>query len=201
MDLDKVWHSIIHNNDRESFEAFFDYYYPRLYQFSLKFVKHPVYAEEVVSEVIFLLLKKSKRQSEIQNVNAYLYKSVRNRCLNLIKSQKKFLVIADEFQIEDYIIEREVSHHQMHEDTVEMKVLDEAVRQLPSQRQMVYKMIREEGLTVNEVSEILDLSVRTVEKHLELAIADLCKALKSFIENKRHHPKVRRMFPRNFIFF
>jgi RNA polymerase sigma-70 factor (ECF subfamily) len=56
-----------------------------------------------------------------------------------------------------------------------------AVERLPAKRQEVFRLIREEGLTYQEVSQVLELSPQTVANHMSLALADLRVALKPFL--------------------
>ncbi|WP_245531032.1 sigma factor-like helix-turn-helix DNA-binding protein [Dysgonomonas mossii] len=52
---------------------------------------------------------------------------------------------------------------------------------MPEQRQKIFKMSRFEGKSVTEISEILNISKRTVERHIYLALAELKKILLFFI--------------------
>lgn len=47
------------------------------------------------------------------------------------------------------------------------------ISKLPPQRQLIFQMSRYEHLSNQEIAQRLDLSVRTVEKHIQLAIKDL----------------------------
>lgn len=62
-----------------------------------------------------------------------------------------------------------------------------AVARLPERRREVFRLVREEGLTYNEVSEVLGLSAQTVANHMSLALADLRTALKPYLAN--HGPQ------------
>lgn len=54
---------------------------------------------------------------------------------------------------------------------------EEAVSGLPPRRQAVFRLVREHGLSYEEVAEVLDLAVQTVANHMSLALADLRRAL------------------------
>lgn len=102
---------------------------------------------------------------------------------------------------EDYIIQ-DVKEYDDTDEVVKYEcILENAVNNMPTQRQMVYRLVREEGLRISEVADIMNLSARTIEKHLEIAIAYLCDDLKKYIEDQRHHPKIRKLFPRSFLLF
>ena len=51
--------------------------------------------------------------------------------------------------------------------------LKNIIETLPPQRRTIFKMSRIDHMTNTEIAVKLNLSVRTVEKHLELALKDL----------------------------
>jgi RNA polymerase sigma-70 factor (ECF subfamily) len=198
--LHDIWLKVVKNNDQKAFSVFFDRFYPKLFRFSLLFVKIPSAAEDVVSDVFYNLLKEKKRLKDIKRIEAYLYQAVKNKSLSWLNDQKNFSSLKNIEQPEDYIIEESDYSELFFVDREMNQILENAVSKLPVQRQMVYRLIREDGLFVEEVAELLNLSKRTIEKHLELAVKELCKNLRIYIENQRQHPKIRKIFPRNFIF-
>ena len=51
--------------------------------------------------------------------------------------------------------------------------LDRIISSMPPQRQRVFMMSRYRGMSSREISEALDISVRTVERQIHLALKDL----------------------------
>lgn len=203
INIDFTWGKICADNDQQAFSDFFDYFYPRLFNFSLRYVRQPSAAEEVVSDVIYNLLKDKNKNKDIERISSYLYQSVKNKSLNWLRDQKKHLKLECIEQVEDYLIGDPDEQDIFPEDKEIFEILEEKIQQLPVQRQMVYRLLREDRLLTCEVAELLSLSKRTVEKHLELAIKELCKGLKEHLQDQRQHPKIRKMFPRSltFLFF
>jgi RNA polymerase sigma-70 factor (ECF subfamily) len=56
-----------------------------------------------------------------------------------------------------------------------------AVSRLPERRREVFRLAREEGLSYQEIADILGLSTQTVANHMSLALADLRTALRPHI--------------------
>ena len=51
------------------------------------------------------------------------------------------------------------------------------VSDMPPQRQRIYRMSREQGLTVPEIAQQLNLAPKTVENHLTLALRTLRQSI------------------------
>ncbi len=199
INIQHTWQKIVEDNDQKAFDAFFNHFYPRLFSFCLQYVKLPSGAEEVISDILFNLLKNKRKLKNIERINAYLYQSVKNKSLSWLRGQKKNLNFESIEQADDYIIDESGGYDMSPIDQDISELFENAVCKLPAQRQLVYRLIREDGLYIDEVAEILNLSTRTIEKHLELAIKELCQSLRKFLQDQRQHPKIRKIFPRSFI--
>lgn len=200
INVEDIWKRIVDENDQKAFSHFFDHFYPRLFTYCIQLVKLPSGAEEVVSDVIFNLLKNRSNFKSIERIGPYLYRSVKNKSLTWLRDQKKNLNFEGIEQAEDYIIEEPDNAVLFPVDQDILKLLETSINKLPAQRQLVYRLVREDGLLLEEVAELLSLSVRTIEKHLEMAIKVLCQHLKVHLQDQRQNPKIRKFFPRNFLF-
>ena len=64
---------------------------------------------------------------------------------------------------------------------------------MPPKRQMVFKLIKDEGMSQKEVAELMDISARTVEVHLKLAVKDVRKIIKDhFTESHKEKPLISK---------
>ena len=60
-------------------------------------------------------------------------------------------------------------------------MLDQAVSEMPAQRQKVFIMSRTLLMSNDEIAQSLGISKRTVEKHISIALAFLRKKLGDFM--------------------
>jgi len=181
--------SLIAAGEKKAFDAFFDIYYVRLVNFSYLFLKDKNAAEDVVAEVLTNLLLEKERIFRLDNFESYLYKSVKNKSLTHIgKSKKEFLVDWSDNQ-ENHFIDLKTPEQLMEERELEAFISD-LVEHLPKKRKMVFKLIREDGLTYKQVAEIMEISDRTVEVHLKLAIQHFRKEISAFLGQKDLHQMV-----------
>ena len=183
--ISKLLIRIAHNNDKDAFASFFNYYHARLIRYALLFVKSCQDAEDVVSDVMIKLLKQKEKLPEIKNFEGYLYLAIKNQALNLLKKQQLRSGSAIDIG-DDYLTHHFVQPY----DTIlgdELRnIIFNTVEQLPPKRRMVYKMIKDDGLKIKEVAELLDLAEKTVKKHLELALRSMRATLEEYYAEKQN---------------
>lgn len=164
----------IRNDDRDAFKALFDTYYSSLCHYASHFLNDDGLSEEVVQELFVRMWEKRKILDVETSVRQYLFRAVRNGCLNQIQHDKVRRLhgnrlktaLMSENPSEDYLI------------TPEMILrLEEGIESLPDRRREIFRLNREEGLKYREIAERLNISVKTVEAQMGLAL----KALRSKI--------------------
>ena len=186
---------IVEHNDEKAFSTLFDHYYTRLMNLTMLFITQYDQAEEVVSDVFLQLLKKRHDLLKIERFEGYLFTMVKNRALNFLKSRMKsqgHIMIDD---LEDHLTSDFIQpDDKMINDDLRL-ALASAIQQLPPKRRLAFKMVKDEGMSYREVASILEISERTVEVHLKLAIQNLREVLESFYdEHKNDIPLTKQRF-------
>lgn len=160
-------------------EHAFRQFHAPLFFYAKKFVEKEEVAKDLVQDA-FLSLLKTNGQFEIENLKAYLFRTVRNNCLNYIKH----LSISNEYQEKaKERIQREIQFYDSHETLVEKELqqkLSEAIDELPDKYKTVFQMSRFDDMSNKEIAEKLDISVRTVETQIYRAL----KLLRESVKNK-----------------
>ena len=175
---------------QESFSDFFDYYFKRLVYFAATILKSVSLAEEVVLDVYLKLWQNRGDLSDIQNIETYLFVAVRNTALNSLKKGQKFhfdLIEEAHIQLADYrqnaegmIVEKEM-----------LDALQSAVNNLPAKCKIIFRLIREDGLNRNEVAKILDVSVKTVDNQVAIAVKKIADHLNIDLNNPSNSTLLR----------
>jgi len=132
-------------------------------------------AEDVVSD-IFTGLIESKNPSDISR--NYLYKSVKNRCLNRIRNAQSDKVY------QEYIALRLSEYFETPDESLLMDVKEQlckAIRELPERYRQTFILSRFSGLSNKEIAEELGLSLRTVESYMTSALKILRIVLKDYL--------------------
>ena len=129
-------------------------------------------AEDVVQDVFTRLFLSRNSLSETGgSVEHWLFVCARNAAVNILKS--KWQTSVDRVQDPGTLPhgESETEMRVLLDETLAR--LDAAVSLLPDRRREIYRLSRDAHLTAAEIAERTGLSVRTVEKHLQLALKDI----------------------------
>ena len=168
---------IQYNNDQKAFQQIYYLLYNKLYHFSFSYTRSKQSAEEIVNDVFLSLWQKREELGSIRNIHVYLYVAVKNASLNFLRRNK----ITEPVSIDDLSVA-----HLSFRMNPEIACLDKelsvkvhkAIDQLPSRCRLIYKLVKEDGLSYKEVSEILQVSVKTIDSQLCIAIKKLAAILR-----------------------
>ena len=113
----------------------------------------------------------------------YLYVSVKNRSLNELSRKAKELITSP-YDFLDFEIDDKVDNPHDKMITNEMlQRMHKAVNDLPARCKMIFKLVREDGLKYKEVSQILNISVNTIDVQMAIAVKRICQSLQ--VEKQR----------------
>ena len=176
IDLHQLTYEIGNNNSQVALKHLFLYYHPRLLLFASYYVSSKEICEEIVSDAFIMIWNKREQLSYIQNLNSYIYKITKNAAIDYLR--KTDIQEKVDFSEADFLIKVQADPESELISSELMAEFDLAIDQLPEKCRMVFKLIRIHNLSYDEVSQIMNLSKKTLEGHMTLAI----KRLKSLIE-------------------
>ncbi len=168
---------------RQGDKAAWDFVALKLYNPLLNFVfgmvreREP--AEELVQDVFVNFWVKRDSIQITASLKSYLYRAARNHALNFIK-RRKFEQEYHRGLAQSAIISKNDTEDTFQFSELEKK-LAEAIEGLPDSCREIFKLSRFEELTYKEISETLDVPVRTVHYQIGLALKDLRSKLKGFV--------------------
>lgn len=168
------------NSDEAAFRQLFDLFTPGLLRFSFSILKKKELSEEVVSDVFFKVWIHRTKMPEIENFKAYLYTSSRNTALNYLDKEKRHKAVQLEdlevpLQINEICPESELISKEMQE------AIGKAIDRLPERCKLIYSLAKIEQLKYKEIAQILDISVKTIDHQLTIAIKKIGEEIRSFI--------------------
>lgn len=169
-------------DDEPAYKEIFFTFYNGLVRFAHSFVSERESAEEIVSDVMMKLWESRKTLDSIQNLRVYLYVSTRNSSLNFLKKRKLPVVGLDNmtFDFPAYTLNPEELMI-----TAEMvKRINQAVNSLPPRCKLVFQLVKEDRLPYREVAEILNISIKTIDNQLAIALRKISEAINLQLRTK-----------------
>jgi len=159
------------DGDEKAFEALYASYYKKLHQFLLKVTQNQEEAtSDILQEAFLRVWLNRDRLLEIENFQAWIYKIVSTEALTLIRKELHLKTKADRLK-DSLAIEKSTFSLQKPIEFTEIKsIVKQAVQRLPQQRQTIYLLSREEGLTPDQIAKKLNISINTVYNTLTTAL-------------------------------
>jgi RNA polymerase sigma-70 factor (family 1) len=162
-------------DDQTAYKELFTCFYKSLQQFACSFVRSHETAEEIVSDVFMKVWKKRAGLVRIHNLKLYLFISTKNSALNYLRSQKRSVLQPEQYQVQLQSIYFDPEKLML---TAEMMSrVQKAIADLPPRCQLIFKLVKEDGLKYREVAELLNLSTKTVENQMTTAIRKIGQAI------------------------
>lgn len=162
-------------NDKTVYEQLFRTYYADLCKFGLKYVRDETIAEEIVQEIFINIWERRAALKITSSIKSYLFTAVRNRSFNYIKLQlpkeQKKVDIEGIGLLMDDDSEKELRMEEL------KSYVQVAIEALPNKCRVIFDLSRNAGMTYKEIAEELDISVKTVENQVGLALKKLREQL------------------------
>lgn len=152
--------------------------YNPLCNFAYKHLGSRDEAEETVQSVFINLWEKRADVAIDTSVKSYLYRSVRNHCLNVLKHEKVKREYATYAKQSVATSQSESTFHETGE--LENRIAD-ALLKLPEQCRIIFSMSRFEELKYGEIAAQLGLSIKTVENQMGKALRIMREELRDYL--------------------
>lgn len=172
--LDKLF-----QGDTHAFEMIFKTYYSPLCRYAYSLLQDKEAAEEIVQSSLLVVWEKRQTISIDTSIKSYLFRMVRNACLNAIKHERvKQHHVAHELYVSS--VAQESVLHQVQAAELENRIAL-AMQSLPEQCRLIFQLSRFEELKYQEIADQLNISVKTVENHMGKALKLMRERLKEYL--------------------
>ena len=164
--------------NHEVFQRVFGMFQPKVHAFALGLIKNATDADDITQMVFIKLWTNRAKLSGVENLDSYIFTITKNTVLNFIAQRR--LPELDIDALRNAAATGATPQEQIEASDLKL-LIDMVVEQMPAQRQTVYRLSREEGLSNDEIAQRLGIQKKTVENHLNLALGEIREMLKIII--------------------
>lgn len=173
---EKIWVKKLSDGNNEAFCMLFNMYRNDVYAYSISMLKKKVLAEEIVQEVFLKIWKHHNRLNPDLSFKSYVFTITRNLTFNLISKISNNRKLMD-----DVFYESQKAYNPIEDKIAEADydfIKNEAIALLSPKRRVIFHMSRNKGMSYEEISKELNISVSTVKGQISKALA----IIRTFLE-------------------
>ncbi|MEP1307473.1 MAG: RNA polymerase sigma-70 factor [Balneola sp.] len=165
----------IKKGDHEAFKKFFDRYSAYLLNFLIKRGTAKEAAKDLVQQAFVMIWEKRDQIDETKSLRAYLFRIAYTRMLNLFRDHAKY-----NEEVDPELNASSEEEPDPETNDVLNKAIEHAISSMPDKRQEVFRMCFIQEFTYKEAAQVMDVSVKTIENHMGLALKDMRESLKEY---------------------
>jgi len=162
------------------FTNFFNELYPSLCRYCLSLVGEREIAEDIVQDQFLYLWENRDRLKDVGSMKSYIFRAVKNRSINYLERnfrKYKSLNIEEDFPTDGFIFSLDPSI--IAEGKELEKIIEKALASLPLKCHAIFSLKRFGNLTNKEIAKELNISIKTVETQMSIAIKKLSEFISS----------------------
>jgi RNA polymerase sigma-70 factor (ECF subfamily) len=152
--------------DERNFKTIYNTYFEGICRF-LNYYTHDSFAIEEIVQDVFVHLWNERHSQDIKFIKTYLYCSARNKMLNYLRDKENHDQLLNKWA-------QQQLNEQGERDCVDRnefsRLLQIAIEELPEKCREIFILSRNEKLTYKEIAEIQNISIKTVENQMGIAL-------------------------------
>lgn len=162
----------------KAYDFLIDTYYKKLCSYAYTLTHNRFLAEDIVQNVLVQIWSNKKNINPLYPIKSYLYKSVYNEFINEYRRSKPVFFLEKKYlESVDFVVEN------TNENLDELiKLVEKEINKLPPKCKEIFLLSKKEGLTHIEISEYLNISIKTIEGHMTRAFKILREQLNSKVK-------------------
>ncbi len=169
----------IRQGDQLAFEKIYRVYGPKLYGNLFRLLKSTTQTEEILQDVFLKVWEYRASLDPLKSFSAFLFKIAENKAYDFFRKATR------EKKLEAELIALSTVNYMALEEIVtddeKSAALENAINNLPPQRQQVFRLCKLEGKSYKEVSDLLGISLSTISDHIVKAT----KAIRDHLQSRK----------------
>ena len=166
----------IKEGDKDALSVLFLRYYDYMQHYGLRVINNQTVVEECIQELFIYIFESYGRLGDVQQVKAYLFRSLRRRLIEKTKKEKRqnhssidtFQILDIQFSPEDILVQKDTENLTQH-------VLVQSLNNLPMRQREAIYLRYYNNLSTNEIAEIMGVANQTILNTLYQALKKIRK--------------------------
>ena len=164
-------------NEPSAWRELVNFYGDKLFAYVLSLCSDHEISSEIVQQVFVNIFERKDKLSAKHSLKAYLYRSTFNKFIDLHRKKKSMTMLHEQYHLmldqfalgseDDYIKNR-------------LEIMNREIDKLPNKTKEVFYLSKKRGFSNIEISELLDISIKTVEGHMTKAFKLIRTEVKKF---------------------
>ena len=163
-------------NDASAWREIVKLYSDNLFAYALSLSSDHDIASEIVQQVFVNAFEARNKINPDYSLKSYLYKSTYNKFIDLYRKKKSMSILHEQYY---FMLNQFITNEKDKDLTDKLKLMNLMIDSLPVKTKEVFTLSKKRGLSNIEISELLNISIKTVEGHITKAFKLLRKELKS----------------------
>ncbi len=150
--------------DEKAFVALYNKYHRHIYYSALKLIQSESLAQDITQNVFLKVWDNRSKLDPAQNFSAYISTICRNAIFDMFKRATYEQTVKDKLKQFAIISENELEEEDFYEEY--KKILEDAIKSLPTQRRIVFERCKLQEQSYEEVAKSMGISRSTVQDHI-----------------------------------
>jgi RNA polymerase sigma-70 factor (ECF subfamily) len=192
---DQVLLTAVSRGDKAAFQQLYERFSARVYSTALSYAQQEQEAEEIVQDVFVNIFRKAHQFQGKSAVSTWIYRIAVNASLNHIQSKKRHFLLrafeSTEQSTKHPIHQQESFYHPgiALENKENAQLLYGVIQQLPKRQKTAFILSFIEELPRQEVADIMETSLKSIESLLQRSKKNLRRQLKNRYPNRGKRKK------------
>jgi RNA polymerase sigma-70 factor (ECF subfamily) len=162
-----AWCRRVAASDPQAFEEMFRATHATLVRYAASFVHDRAAARDLVQDAFVRIWERRTTLDPRRSLKALLYRTVRNLALNRVRDRRTRRDLLTDYEPD---VHREPTPDAHAEGNEFGRHLEAWIESLPERQREALRLSRFEGLSHDEIADVMDVSPRTVNNHLVKAL-------------------------------
>lgn len=159
----------IAHGDRNAFTSLYSQYLDQVYRYVFLFTKSEAITEEIVQEVFIRIWERREQLERVLSFRAYLFRAARNRVVDFVRHRQ-----VEDRTMAGYLAGKNTLTPETPGEAFDYKayylLVQKAMEDLSPQRQLIFRLNTEKGMSHDEIAAELNISKSAVKKQFYEAI-------------------------------